>query len=195
VLILRPSIHTHRLTHRRIGRLEKPPQHRAGTAGQHTRPEDVVRHVPALPHEDFVVDGQSTLRLCLGGRGDERVERRGGQHLGRGVGDVERHEGTAVVLVQVEALDFVVVVYADFVALLVVSANYLRTCGRCTWNCSVALYRVYTECLYAHGSEYICRPSTLMGDRFSEPSAFFTNLPCCHWMMPVGHLGFVATVC
>lgn len=97
-------------------------------------------------------------------------------------------------LVQIEALDLVVVVYADFVALLVISRYYVKICGRRAWNCSDALYRVYTEFLYAHGSEYICRPSTLMGDRFSEPSAFFTNFPCCHWIMPVGHLGFVAAV-
>jgi hypothetical protein len=92
----------------------------------------------------------------------------------------------------------VVVIYADFVALSLAVSVYacddVMSAGR-TWNCSVALYRVYTEFLYAHGSEYICRPSTLMGDSFREPSAFFTNLPCCHWIMPVGHLGFVAAMC
>lgn len=127
-----------------------------------------------------MVDGQSTLRLCGSGRGDKGVKGRGGQHLGRGVGDVERHEGATIVLVQVQALDLVVVIYADFVALLFISACDFVLYSRRTWNSSVALYRVYTEFLYAHGSEYICRPSTLMGDSFSEPSAFFTNLPCCH---------------
>jgi hypothetical protein len=31
-----------------------------------------------------------------------------------------------------------------------------------------------------------------MGESFSEPSASFWNVPCCHWIMPLGHLGFVA---
>jgi hypothetical protein len=39
---------------------------------------------------------------------------------------------------------------------------------------SVALYRVYTAFLYWHGSEYNCRPSTLMGLRMSELSAIFS---------------------
>lgn len=82
----------------------------------------MVRHVGALLEQHVASLGEGAgeaalLGLCGGGGGDEGVEGGGGQHLGFGVGDVQRHEGRAVKFVQVEALDFVVVVDADFVSL------------------------------------------------------------------------------
>jgi hypothetical protein len=65
------------------------------------------------------VDGVALgLAAGSGGGGDERVERGGGQHLGGRVGEVEGHEGRAVGLVEVEALDgYAVGVELDLVLL------------------------------------------------------------------------------
>jgi hypothetical protein len=64
--------------------------------------------------------------------------------------------------------------------------------ARRTLSISDALYRVYTAFLYEQGSEYSCRPSTAIGFRLSDPFASLVKLPCCHCIMPFGHLGFVA---
>ena len=64
-----------------------------------------------------MVNGQPALRLGRRCRGDERVERGSRQHLRLGESNVHRHHRRAVELVQVQALDLVVVVYADFVTL------------------------------------------------------------------------------
>jgi hypothetical protein len=63
-----------------------------------------------------VVDGQlSTLSLCRSSR--QRVERGGGKHFRSGKGNVHGHQGSAVGFVEVQALDLVIIIYADFVAL------------------------------------------------------------------------------
>lgn len=97
--------------------LEKPPKQPASSTGQNSRPEHAVRHVRALPEKNLVIDRQSTFRLCCGGRSNKRVQGGGWQHLGRGVSDVHGHQRGAIEFVEVQALDLVVVVYADFVAL------------------------------------------------------------------------------
>jgi hypothetical protein len=100
-------------------RLEKPPQQTPRARSQHARPEDVVRHVPALLEQHIAALDRQTALLCLrGGSGsDEGVKCGGGQHLRGGVGDVQRHERRAVEFVEVEALDMVVVIYTNFVSL------------------------------------------------------------------------------
>ena len=39
------------------------------------------------------------------------------------------------------------------------------------------------------GVDISCRPSTAMGVRVREPFAFCCQEPCCHCIMPDGHLG------
>lgn len=98
--------------------LEEPPQQSSRARGQEASPEDLVGNVCALLEQHLSLgQRQTTLRLGSRGGSDERVQSRGGQHLRSGVGDVQGHEWGAVEFVEVEALDFVVVVDADFVSL------------------------------------------------------------------------------
>jgi hypothetical protein len=53
-------------------------------------------------------------------------------------------------------------------------------------------YRRYEDVELEHGSDMSSLPSTLKGDKVREPSAFSTNVPCCHCITADGHDGVVA---
>lgn len=135
--------------------------------------------------------------FCTSRRSRERVKRSGGEHLRRGHGEVQRHNRRSVEFVEIESRNVVVRVCEDFVALRrYISMQSWRMNGcavdSLTSNISEVLYLVYTEFSYKQGSEYNCRPSTAIGTIVNEPLACLVKLPCCHCIIPFGHLGLFA---
>jgi hypothetical protein len=116
---------------RGIGSLEEV-VHDATTCGQEdAKPPPLVGAVGGAPEQNLVA-GRDIATLLLAGSGsggDEGIESRGGQHVGRVVGNVQRHQGGTVFLEEIQALDLVVLVDDNFIALERVSRLQWFFCG------------------------------------------------------------------
>jgi hypothetical protein len=116
---------------RDMGSLEEV-VHDTTTCGQEdAKPPPLVGAVGGAPEQNLVAERDvATLLLAGSGSGsDEGVESRGGQHVGRFVGNVQRHQGRPVFLEEIQSLDLVVLVDDNFVALGRVSRLQWFFCG------------------------------------------------------------------
>jgi hypothetical protein len=104
----------------------KEPVHDTSTGShENAEPPPLVRAAVCALEQDFVGRRKFvTLDFASSGcGGGKRFEGRGGQHFRGRVGEVQGHDGGAVGLVEVEALDLVVAVDGDEVLLRGVLVN------------------------------------------------------------------------
>jgi hypothetical protein len=100
--------------------LEEPVHQPSTRCHKHTEPPPLIGPRASLSALEQDLMREVALHFA-GARccSNERVERRGGEHLwGVGVDLVERHEGRAVGLIEIEALALVVAIDGDGVLLL-----------------------------------------------------------------------------
>lgn len=99
-------------------RLEEPVHQPSTRRHEHAKPPPLIGPRAALGALEQYLVGQVAPDLAsTGSCSNEGVERSGGQHFRRVVSHVERHEGRAIGLVEIETLSPVVAVGGDSVLL------------------------------------------------------------------------------
>jgi hypothetical protein len=100
--------------------LKEPIHNPTPSRQQHTKPPPLISpNIPIHALKQHFMRRKIALHFASRRRrSNERMQRGGGQHFRGRVGEVHGHEGGAVGLVEVQALDFVVAVDGDFVLLL-----------------------------------------------------------------------------